>query len=69
VVYTTFHHPMTQANVITTTIRTGQPISRIQGDGGAGVDLQRPSKWQEKYRELSEQSRRITKPSMRGMSA
>ena len=37
VVYTTFHHPDTQANVITTDYsRLGHQLPGIQGDGGAG---------------------------------
>jgi len=44
VVYTTFHHPMTQPMWSPPTIRTGRLIVRIQGDGGAGVDVQRPER-------------------------
>ncbi len=41
VVYTTFHHPDTQANVITTEIlRLGNELPGIQGHGGAGIALQ-----------------------------
>ena len=41
VVYTTFHHPVTGANVITTEIfRLGHQLPRIQGDRGAGDALQ-----------------------------
>jgi formate dehydrogenase major subunit len=60
VVYTTFHHPTTQANVVTTDFSdwatncpefkvTAVQISRSNG----------PSDWQEQYREQAEQSRRI----------
>jgi formate dehydrogenase major subunit len=60
VVYTTFHHPLTQANVITTDYTdwaTNCPeykVTAVQVSSTNG-----PSEWQEKYRELSEQSRRI----------
>ena len=38
VVYTTFHHPDTQANVVTTDYsRLGDQLPGIQGDGGAGA--------------------------------
>lgn len=60
VVYATFHHPSTQANVVTTDYSdwatncpeykvTAVQISRSNG----------PTDWQERYREQSEQSRRI----------
>ncbi|HTV32467.1 MAG TPA: formate dehydrogenase subunit alpha [Methylocella sp.] len=60
VVYTTFHHPTTQANVVTTDFSdwatncpeykvTAVQISRSNG----------PTDWQERYREQAEQSRRI----------
>jgi formate dehydrogenase major subunit len=60
VVYTTFHHPSTQANVVTTEFSdwatncpeykvTAVQISRSNG----------PTDWQERYREQAEQSRRI----------
>jgi formate dehydrogenase major subunit len=60
VVYTTFHHPMSQANVVTTDNSdwatncpeykvTAVQISRSNG----------PTEWQEQYRELSESARRI----------
>jgi formate dehydrogenase major subunit len=60
VVYTTFHHPNTQANVVTTDFSdwatncpeykvTAVQISRSNG----------PTDWQERYREQAEQSRRI----------
>ncbi|MGO9134200.1 MAG: formate dehydrogenase subunit alpha [Methylovirgula sp.] len=60
VVYTTFHHPMTQANVVTTDFSdwaTNCPeykVTAVQISTSNG-----PSEWQEQYRELSEQSRRI----------
>ena len=42
VVYTTFHHPETQANVITTDyLRLGDQLPGIQGDGRAGRAVQR----------------------------
>jgi predicted molibdopterin-dependent oxidoreductase YjgC len=40
VVYTTFHHPGTQANVITTD-RLGHQLPGIQGDRGAGIAVER----------------------------
>jgi len=60
VVYTTFHHPNTQANVVTTDYSdwatncpeykvTAVQISRSNG----------PTEWQESYRDLAEKSRRI----------
>jgi formate dehydrogenase major subunit len=60
VVYTTFHHPSTQANVVTTDFSdwatncpeykvTAVQISRSNG----------PTDWQERYREQAEQSRHI----------
>ncbi|MGH6863883.1 MAG: molybdopterin dinucleotide binding domain-containing protein, partial [Methylocella sp.] len=60
VVYTTFHHPSTQVNVVTTEFAdwatscpeykvTAVQISRSNG----------PTEWQERYREQAEQSRRI----------
>jgi len=60
VVYTTFHHPITQANVITTdnsdwaTNCPEYKVTAVQISSTNG-----PSEWQEKYRELSEASRRI----------
>jgi formate dehydrogenase major subunit len=60
VVYTTFHHPSTQVNVVTTEFAdwatscpeykvTAVQISRSNG----------PTDWQERYREQAEHSRRI----------
>ncbi len=60
VVYTTFHHPETQANVITTDFSdwaTNCPeykVTAVQISPSNG-----PTEWQEHYREHSEQSRRI----------
>lgn len=60
VVYTTFHHPMTQANVITTdnsdwaTNCPEYKVTAVQISTSNG-----PTEWQERYRELSETSRRI----------
>jgi formate dehydrogenase major subunit len=60
VVYTTFHHPGTQANVITTDYSdwaTNCPeykVTAVQVSPSNG-----PTEWQEKYEELSERSRRI----------
>jgi formate dehydrogenase major subunit len=61
VVYTTFHHPSTQANVITTDYSdwaTNCPeykVTAVQVSLSNG----RPSKWQEEYEEQARQSRRI----------
>ncbi|MEO6041879.1 MAG: formate dehydrogenase subunit alpha [Croceibacterium sp.] len=61
VVYTTFHHPATQANVVTTDYSdwaTNCPeykVTAVQVMPSNG-----PSDWQEEYTELSERSRRIT---------
>ncbi len=60
VVYTTFHHPATQANVVTTDYSdwaTNCPeykVTAVQATPSNG-----PTDWQEGYRELSERSRRI----------
>ncbi|MCO5161692.1 MAG: formate dehydrogenase subunit alpha [Mesorhizobium sp.] len=60
VVYTTFHHPDTQANVITTDYSdwaTNCPeykVTAVQVSPSNG-----PSAWQEEYEELSRRSRRI----------
>jgi formate dehydrogenase major subunit len=60
VVYTTFHHPATQANVVTTDYSdwaTNCPeykVTAVQISPSNG-----PSDWQESYETLSEKSRRI----------
>lgn len=60
VVYTTFHHPQTQANVVTTEFSdwaTNCPeykVTAVQVMPSNG-----PSDWQEQYEEFSERSRRI----------
>ncbi|MBX3520513.1 MAG: formate dehydrogenase subunit alpha [Xanthobacteraceae bacterium] len=60
VVYTTFHHPDTQANVITTDFSdwaTNCPeykVTAVQVSPSNG-----PSTWQQEYEEFSKQSRRI----------
>jgi formate dehydrogenase major subunit len=60
VVYTTFHHPDTQANVITTDFSdwaTNCPeykVTAVQVSPSNG-----PTEWQKDYEELSRQSRRI----------
>jgi formate dehydrogenase major subunit len=60
VVYTTFHHPDTQANVITTDFSdwaTNCPEYKVTA---VQVGLSNgPSEWQEDYAELSERARRI----------
>ncbi len=63
VVYTTFHHPDTQANVVTTDFSdwaTNCPeykVTAVQCMPSNG-----PSAWQARYRDHAEQSRRIEKP-------
>ncbi len=60
VVYTTFHHPATQANVVTSDYSdwaTNCPeykVTAVQVTPSNG-----PSEWQEEYRELTQRSRRI----------
>jgi len=60
VIYTTFHHPNTQANVVTTDFSdwaTNCPeykVTAVQVTPSNG-----PSEWQEKYEELSRNSRRM----------
>ena len=60
VIYTTFHHPLTQANVVTTdnsdwaTNCPEYKVTAVQVSPSNG-----PSEWQEQYRELAENSRRI----------
>jgi formate dehydrogenase major subunit len=60
VVYTTFHHPATQANVVTTehsdwaTNCPEYKVTAVQVSPSNG-----PSEWQESYAALSENSRRI----------
>jgi formate dehydrogenase major subunit len=64
VVYTTFHHPATQANVVTTEFSdwaTNCPeykVTAVQVMASNG-----PSDWQEAYEQLSTRSRRIAKNS------
>jgi formate dehydrogenase major subunit len=60
VVYTTFHHPMTQANVVTTdnsdwaTNCPEYKVTAVQVSPSNG-----PTQWQEQYQELSVSARRI----------
>ncbi|CAN2532709.1 Putative+formate+dehydrogenase [Methylocapsa aurea] len=60
VVYTTFHHPLSQANVVTTdnsdwaTNCPEYKVTAVQISPSNG-----PTEWQEQYRELSESARRI----------
>jgi formate dehydrogenase major subunit len=62
VVYTTFHHPETQANVVTTEFSdwaTNCPeykVTAVQVSPSNG-----PSEWQRDYAEQAERSRRIAK--------
>ena len=61
VVYTTFHHPDTQANVVTTDYSdwaTNCPeykVTAVQVSPSNG-----PTEWQEQYEELARSSRRVT---------
>ncbi len=63
VVYTTFHHPTTQVNVVTTEFSdwaTNCPeykVTAVQIAPSNG-----PSEWQEEYEELSKAARRIAEP-------
>jgi formate dehydrogenase major subunit len=60
VIYTKFHHPGTQANVVTTEYSdwaTNCPeykVTAVQVTPSNG-----PSEWQERYDDLARQSRRI----------
>jgi formate dehydrogenase major subunit len=60
VVYTTFHHPVTQANVVTTEYSdwaTNCPeykVTAVQVSPSNGASV-----WQEKYQQLTTDSRRI----------
>jgi formate dehydrogenase major subunit len=60
VVYTTFHHPLSQANVVTTdnsdwaTNCPEYKVTAVQVSPSNG-----PTEWQEQYREMAENSRRI----------
>jgi formate dehydrogenase major subunit len=65
VVYTTFHHPLTQANVITTDYSdwaTNCPEYKVTAVQVATSNGR--SEWQESYEAFAEKSRRIAKPSM-----
>ena len=70
VVYTTFHHPTTQANVVTTDYSdwaTNCPeykVTAVQVSPSNG-----PTEWQEKYEDLARKSRRIAAPSRPRSSA
>ena len=61
VIYTTFHHPETQANVVTTEYTdwaTNCPeykVTAVQVSPSNG-----PTEWQEQYEELSRRSRRVS---------
>ncbi len=63
VVYTTFHHPTTQVNVVTTDFSdwaTNCPeykVTAVQVMPSNG-----PSEWQEEYEELTRQTRQIAEP-------
>jgi formate dehydrogenase major subunit len=63
VVYTTFHHPLCQTNVITTdnsdwaTNCPEYKVTAVQVSPSNG-----PTEWQEQYREMAENSRRVAAP-------
>ena len=60
VVYTTFHHPATRANVVTTEYSdwaTGCPEYKVTAVQVSPVE--RADQWQEKYGDLARKSRRI----------
>ncbi|WP_026607763.1 formate dehydrogenase subunit alpha [Methylocapsa acidiphila] len=64
IVYTTFHHPLCQTNVITTdnsdwaTNCPEYKVTAVQVAPSNG-----PTEWQERYREMAESSRRVASPS------
>ncbi|MCB1443436.1 MAG: formate dehydrogenase subunit alpha [Methyloceanibacter sp.] len=63
VVYTTFHHPTTQVNVVTTEFSdwaTNCPEYKVTAVQVAPCNG--PSEWQEEYEELSKAARRIAEP-------
>jgi formate dehydrogenase major subunit len=63
VVYTTFHHPETGANVVTTELSdwaTSCPEYKVTAVEVAPANHR--SEWQQKFAETAEQSRRITNP-------
>ena len=70
VVYTTFHHPATQANVVTTDFSdwaTNCPEYKVTAV--QVVPSNGPTEWQETYASWSEKSRRIDGPLVAGEAA
>jgi formate dehydrogenase major subunit len=67
VVYTTFHHPLCQVNVVTTdnsdwaTNCPEYKVTAVQVSPSNG-----PTEWQERYRIMGENSRRVTSASEAG---
>ncbi len=60
VVYTTFHHPLTQANVVTTDFSDWATNCPEYKATAVQVSISNgPSEWQEKYREMSRHNSRI----------
>jgi formate dehydrogenase major subunit len=60
VIYTTFHHPGTQANVVTTEYSdwaTNCPEYKVTAVQVTPSNV--PNEWQERYDELARRSRRI----------
>jgi formate dehydrogenase major subunit len=63
VVYTTFHHPLCQVNVVTTdnsdwaTNCPEYKVTAVQVAPSNG-----PTEWQERYREMADNSRRVAPP-------
>ena len=69
VVYTTFHHPLTRANVVTTDyLRLGDQLPRVQGDRGAGDALERPDRRAGGLRRLQRAQPPDRRPSGRGVA-
>ena len=54
-VYTTFHHPESGANVVTTDNSDwGDQLSGVQGHGGAAYKVTRLSDWQLEFEEFTD---------------
>jgi formate dehydrogenase major subunit len=62
VVYTTFHHPSTQANVVTTDFSdwaTNCPEYKVTAV--EVVKVFQPSQWQKRYQDFSDEQQRLLK--------
>jgi formate dehydrogenase major subunit len=63
VVYTTFHHPSTQVNVVTTEFSDwGTNCPEYKVTAVQVMPSNGPTEWQEEYEELSTEARRIAEP-------